>query len=99
MRVTPCSRCVERTLNLLLVPLSATIRATQENRFKDYHNQLKHALQEYERTVRSIVPVMTNLLQPRVQVSDVLRPWYGRSRGSFHACATEPDVPLGFRAS
>ncbi|CAM9753381.1 unnamed protein product [Sphacelaria rigidula] len=57
------------------IPEGAKMVLLQEDRFKTYYNNLKHALREYHQLVRSIVPVMKALLQPHVQaVEQRLRP-------------------------
>lgn len=64
--------CKSDTVKFSSLPiLSNTLtppRLLQEDRFKNYYNELKHALGEYHRLVRSIVPVMKDLLQPHVEV-------------------------------
>jgi dynein heavy chain len=48
------------------VPDSAKMVLLQEDKFKNYHNQLSFALREYERVVVRILPVIHPLLQPHM---------------------------------
>lgn len=71
----------------------------QEDRFKDNFNHLKYALQEYERVVRSIVPVMKNLLQPHVKSLEArLRPgWMVLTWTSMNIEGYRTSVHQGLR--
>jgi len=57
------------------IPESAKIVLLQEDKFKGYYNDLAYLLEEYERIVSKILPVMKVLLQPHVADLDFkLRP-------------------------
>ncbi|GMH97336.1 hypothetical protein TrST_g8180 [Triparma strigata] len=57
------------------VPESAQIVLLQEEKFKLYYNELKYALDEYERVCSLIVPVVAKLLKPHLQTLELkLRP-------------------------
>ena len=57
------------------IPESAKIVLLQEDKFKGYYNDLAYLLEEYERVVSKILPVMRILLQPHVADLDFkLRP-------------------------
>jgi len=57
------------------VPESAQIVLLQEEKFKTYYNELKYALDEYERVTSLIVPIVAKLLKPHLQTLELkLRP-------------------------
>ncbi|CAM9666191.1 unnamed protein product, partial [Choristocarpus tenellus] len=57
------------------IPEPAKMVLLQEEKFKEYFNELKHALQEFQRVAQSINPVMRNLLRPHMQLLETrLRP-------------------------
>ena len=59
----------------VVVPESAQIVLLQEQKFKTYYNELKYALDEYERVTSLIVPIAAKLLKPHLQTLELkLRP-------------------------
>lgn len=81
------------------IPDGAKMVLLQENRFKDNYNHLKFALREYERVVRSIVPVMRHLLRPNVQSLEArLRPgWMTLTWTSMNIDGYRESVHEGLR--
>ena len=59
----------------LIYPKSAKIVLLQEDKFKGYYNDLAYLLDEYERVISKILPIMKSLLEPHVADLDFkLRP-------------------------
>jgi len=57
------------------IPEQAQVVLLQEDKFKNYYNELKYALDEYERVTSQIVPVVAKLLKPHLQTLELkLRP-------------------------
>lgn len=81
------------------IPEGAKMVLLQEDRFKDNYNHLKYALREYERVVKSIVPVMRNLLHPHVQSLEArLRPgWMVLTWTSMNIEGYRESVHQGLR--
>jgi len=67
------SKCLARIG--VQIPEQAQVVLLQENKFKNYYNELKYALDEYERVTSQIVPVVAKLLKPHLQTLELkLRP-------------------------
>ncbi|CAM9240450.1 unnamed protein product, partial [Hapterophycus canaliculatus] len=81
------------------IPDGAKMVLLQENRFKDNYNDLKFALREYERVVKSIVPVMRNLLHPHVESLEArLRPgWMTLTWTSMNIDSYRESIHEGLR--
>lgn len=81
------------------IPEGAKMVLLQDDRFKENYNHLKFALREYERVVKSIVPVMRNLLRPHVQSLEArLRPgWMVLTWTSMNIEGYRQSVHQGLR--
>jgi dynein heavy chain len=57
------------------IPEGAKMILLQEEKFKSYYNDLKYMLSEYERVLKSIIPITQNLLEPHIKTMELkLRP-------------------------
>jgi dynein heavy chain, axonemal len=57
------------------IPESAKIVLLQEEKFKEYYNDLKYLLTEYDRVTEAIIPVTAKLFEPHLQTMEIkLRP-------------------------